>query len=95
MTNVATLSGTEEPVEEVVRKLAEDARVASHALGVSGPIARDEALQNGAAEIRRCTADILAANEKDMAFGREKGLSAAMLDRLLLTEERIEAMAVG
>ena len=95
MTNVATLSGTEEPVEEVVRKLAEDARVASHALGVSGPSARDEALQNGAAEIRRCTADILAANEKDMAFGREKGLSAAMLDRLLLTEERIEAMAVG
>ena len=64
MTNVATLLGTEEPVEEVVRKLAEDARVASHALGVSGPSARDEALQNGAAEIRRCTADILAANEK-------------------------------
>tara|TARA_B100000459_G_scaffold136217_1_gene92690 strand:+ start:1004 stop:2293 length:1290 start_codon:yes stop_codon:yes gene_type:complete len=95
MTNVAILSGTEESVEEVVRKLAEDARVASHALGVSGPSARDEALQNGAAEIRRCTADILAANEKDMAFGREKGLSAAMLDRLLLTEERIEAMAVS
>ena len=95
MTNVATLSGTEEPVEEVVRKLAEDVRVASHALGMSGPSARGEALQNGAAEIRRCTADILAANEKDMTFGRKKGLSAAMFDRLLLTEERVEAMAVG
>ena len=64
MTNVATLSGTVEPVEEVVRKLAEDARFASHALGVSGPIARDEALQNGAAEICQCTADILAAIER-------------------------------
>ena len=95
MTNVATLSGTDEPVEEIVRKLAEDARVANHALGVSGPSARDEALQIGAAETRRCTADILAANEKDMTFGREKGLSTAMLDRLLLTEQRIEAMAVG
>jgi hypothetical protein len=31
-------------------------------------------------------ADIIAANEKDMAFGREKGLSAAMLDRLMLDE---------
>lgn len=95
MTNVATLSGTEESVEDVVRKLAEDARVASHVLGVSGPSAREEALRNGAAEIRRRTQDILAANAKDMVFGREKGLSDAMLDRLLLTEERIEAMAVG
>ena len=39
--------------------------------------------------------DIAEANARDMEFGRSKGLSAAMLDRLLLTEERILAMADG
>ena len=39
--------------------------------------------------------EIAAANALDMEYGREKGLSAAMLDRLLLTEERIIAMADG
>ena len=38
---------------------------------------------------------ILAANEKDMARGREKGMKAGLLDRLLLTPERIEGMAEG
>ncbi|HHL20665.1 MAG TPA: glutamate-5-semialdehyde dehydrogenase, partial [Aliiroseovarius sp.] len=36
-----------------------------------------------------------AANARDMAFGREKGLSDAMLDRLMLDEERIRSMAAG
>jgi glutamate-5-semialdehyde dehydrogenase len=40
-------------------------------------------------------AEIIAANEKDMAFGREKGLSAAMLDRLMLDEGRIAGIAAG
>jgi glutamate-5-semialdehyde dehydrogenase len=39
--------------------------------------------------------DILDANARDMAFGREKGLTAAMLDRLALDEERIEGIAKG
>ena len=37
----------------------------------------------------------IAANGKDMDYGRDKGLSAAMLDRLLLDEDRVEAMACG
>lgn len=39
--------------------------------------------------------EIAAANALDMEYGRDKGLSAAMLDRLLLTEDRIIAMADG
>ncbi len=39
--------------------------------------------------------DILAANALDLAAGKEKGLSGAMLDRLLLNSERIAAMAKG
>lgn len=38
---------------------------------------------------------ILAANSKDMEMGRNKGMSEGLLDRLLLTEERIKAMAEG
>lgn len=40
-------------------------------------------------------AEIQSANVLDMDAGREKGLTAAMLDRLELTEARIEAMAQG
>jgi glutamate-5-semialdehyde dehydrogenase len=38
---------------------------------------------------------IIAANKKDLEYGKEKGLDAAMLDRLMLNEKRIEAMAAG
>lgn len=38
---------------------------------------------------------ILEANNQDLREGREKGLSSALLDRLLLTEDRIESMAQG
>lgn len=38
---------------------------------------------------------ILAANKKDMEEGQRKGMTEGLLDRLLLTEERIEAMADG
>ena len=38
---------------------------------------------------------ILSENNKDMVIGKEKGFSPSLLDRLLLTEERIEQMAAG
>jgi glutamate-5-semialdehyde dehydrogenase len=48
-----------------------------------------------AAAIRAATPEMLAANALDLAAGAEKGLSAAMLDRLRLDAARIEAMAAG
>ncbi|MCM1253046.1 MAG: glutamate-5-semialdehyde dehydrogenase [Clostridium sp.] len=42
-----------------------------------------------------CRQEILDANEKDMEAARNNGMREAMLDRLQLTEERIEAMAEG
>jgi len=39
--------------------------------------------------------DILAANRDDLAFGAAKGLSPAMMDRLMLDERRVRAMADG
>ncbi len=95
MTNVATLSGAKVSIEDTVRQIATDARAASHALGLVDGKTRNAALRAGAAALRQSRPEISDANDKDMEFGREKGLSAAMLDRLLLTDERIDAMANG
>jgi glutamate-5-semialdehyde dehydrogenase len=56
---------------------------------------RNQALLAAARAIRSQSATILAANAQDMQSARARGLSAAMLDRLLLNDKRIEAMASG
>ena len=53
------------------------------------------ALNAAAVALRARVSEIIAANEKDLEYGREKGLDAAMLDRLKLDEKRIEAVAAG
>jgi len=75
--------------------MGEAARAASAGLAKAGPDRRTAALKAMAARIRAAEPEILAANAKDMAGGRDKGLSGAMLDRLELTRARIEAMAQG
>ncbi|WP_300030286.1 glutamate-5-semialdehyde dehydrogenase [uncultured Roseobacter sp.] len=56
---------------------------------------RRRALEAAADHVMVRTADILEANERDMSFGREKGLTDAMMDRLRLTEDRIASIARG
>ncbi len=53
------------------------------------------ALYSAGEMIKRNADEIIAANEKDMAAGAEKGLSKAMLDRLMLNEARVFAIAKG
>ena len=93
MANVTTLKTGDIAAE--MRRIAEDAREAARALAQSDGETRNAALKAAAAEIRTRAADIAGENARDMEFGREKGLSAAMMDRLLLTPDRIEAMAKG
>ena len=57
--------------------------------------AKDAALLAAAAALRAGEAGILAANARDMAAARAKGLSGAMLDRLELNPKRVGAMAEG
>jgi glutamate-5-semialdehyde dehydrogenase len=71
------------------------AREASAKVAKAGAERRTAALKAMARRIREAQPAILAANLKDMASGRAKGLSGAMLDRLELNPERIEAMAKG
>ena len=48
-----------------------------------------------AADLQKHAEEIIAANEEDMDKGRANGMSQGLLDRLLLTKERIEGMAEG
>ena len=82
-------------VIEDVRHLATAAKEAGRILSRASGDVRNIALREAAAALRGREADLLAANAKDVAFGREKELSAAMIDRLTLTPDRIEAMARG
>jgi len=56
---------------------------------------RNSALKQMAAEVRNAERTILAANEKDMVAASEKGLSAALLDRLKLDPARVAGIADG
>ncbi|MEO0774618.1 MAG: glutamate-5-semialdehyde dehydrogenase [Pseudomonadota bacterium] len=71
------------------------AKSAATVLATARPEAKTKALLSAADAIEASQADIIAANARDMDFGREKGLSDAMLDRLLLTPARVTAMADG
>ncbi|HEY3396732.1 MAG TPA: glutamate-5-semialdehyde dehydrogenase [Armatimonadota bacterium] len=82
-------------VFEQVAAFGARAKAACPALATSSEEQRDGALAQAAALLRARVPQIIAANELDMAAGREKCLSAAMLDRLLLTPERIEKIATA
>ncbi len=56
---------------------------------------KNEALRAVAHGLCRDSGEILAANAGDMEAAREKGMADGLIDRLRLTEERIEAMAEG
>ncbi|MBQ9033669.1 MAG: glutamate-5-semialdehyde dehydrogenase [Lachnospiraceae bacterium] len=56
---------------------------------------KNEALLTAADRLVQRRADILAANKKDIEAGRAAGMSEALIDRLTLTESRIEQIAEG
>jgi glutamate-5-semialdehyde dehydrogenase len=69
------------------------ARAAARSLAAAGSEARSAALKAMAAALRSGTAEILKENAADVAAAKEAGLSAALIDRLTLTPDRIEKMA--
>lgn len=71
------------------------ARAASTTLATSTTAQRNSALYKAAEVLRAQSAKIVAANESDLSSARERGLSTAMLDRLMLNGERVDAMAAG
>jgi len=78
-----------------MRALGRAACDASATLALADRATKDKALTAMAAELRAHSAEILAANARDMVDAKAKGLSAALLDRLMLDAGRVEAMARG
>ena len=76
-------------------QLGRAAKQAAGALARATSEVKNAVLLTAAAEIRKSSAEIMAANARDYADAEERGLSSAMLDRLALDESRIEAMAAG
>ena len=71
------------------------ARAAATILAKTPTAAKNKALLTAADAMRAGAGAILEANATDMAAAEQRNLSKAMLDRLLLTPEQIEAMAKG
>ena len=79
----------------IVSNLADSARIAGRTLSVATGAQRKAALVAIADAIEARSAEILAANEKDMEVGRAASLNSSLLDRLLLTPERVKGIAGG
>jgi glutamate-5-semialdehyde dehydrogenase len=71
------------------------AKAAARALAKVDSGAKNRALARIADELVKQTPAIVAANELDLVHGKEKGLSAAMLDRLMLDPKRILGVAAA
>ena len=82
-------------VREDVIALCQAARAAARPLAMASTDARNRCLRDAATRLRAEQASLLEANRCDVTRGRAAGLSSALLDRLTLTEARVDAMATG
>jgi glutamate-5-semialdehyde dehydrogenase len=80
-------------IAEQIRQIAENARKASHRMARLSSGAKNDLLLAMAAALELGTPGLIAENAKDLEAGAAKGLSAAMLDRLMLDDQRIKGMA--
>jgi glutamate-5-semialdehyde dehydrogenase len=88
----------ETPVDDLraqVHDAARAARTAAGVLALANRDTKDTVLLAMADALRARSAEILAANERDIATGRDAGMPDAMVDRLALSAKRIDAIADG
>jgi len=82
-------------IPALMAEMGARAKIAAAALAFAPSQAKEAALMAAADQVWARRSEIIAANAKDMDFGREKGLSAAMMDRLMLDETRIQGIVDG
>lgn len=83
------------PWDAYVSAKAEEAKRASRSLAVLSTAVKDAALLAMAQALLDQTKVLLEANAEDLVGAEKKGLTKAMIDRLTLTEARVEEMARG
>ena len=88
-----TQAVTDEEARALVHEIGRDTKQAAFSLSTTPSSIINKVLDDIANGIIADEADILSANTKDIEYGEYKGLSAAMLDRLRLTPERLAAIA--
>lgn len=86
---------TDREINEYLTNLGRQAQAAKTALQSLGTDQKNQALGRAAKALVQETDRILSANEKDYVRARENGMAEGLLDRLKLTDKRIEAMAEG
>ncbi|CCQ11467.1 Gamma-glutamyl phosphate reductase [Pseudoalteromonas luteoviolacea B = ATCC 29581] len=79
----------------LITELSKGAARAAKALAILSTTEKNKVLTTMAQGLRKEKSVILDANQLDLTHAKEAGLSSAMIDRLTLNDERIEAMAQG
>ena len=82
-------------IEQLIINMAEKGRKAARKLAALPTAVKNSILLQTAEQLEAQHEAIKAENAKDLAAGREKGLSAAMLDRLTLSDKVINSMIQG
>ncbi|AMM41333.1 glutamyl phosphate reductase [Candidatus Desulfofervidus auxilii] len=79
-------------IKEQISLMAKTAKEMAPAIATAKTDVKNKALKKIAQGLKDQLASLLEANAKDVAYAQEKGLSKAMIDRLTLTEDRVEGM---
>lgn len=86
---------SETEIKSMMQTLGQNAKEASAQLATATAERKHAALISASEHMWKNRTAILEANEKDLAFGRDKGLTDAMMDRLKLDEDRIRGIVDG
>ena len=82
-------------IAQQIAAIARDARSASHQLARLSTTVKNDLLVAMADALVAATESLIAENRKDLEAGEQKGVSAPLLDRLMLDGKRVAAMADG
>ena len=82
-------------IAEQITQIAVDSRAASFTMARLSSSAKNDLLMNMAMALINNTPHLIEENRRDLEKGEKKGISSAMLDRLMLDEARIRGMADG
>ncbi len=80
-------------LHEEIKALCQGAKDASYKIGLASEDERNKLLTDIARNIRAGKSEIILANKIDLENAKDAGISDAMLDRLMLNEGRIDAIA--
>jgi len=84
-----------ENIPALMAEIGARAKAAAAELAFAPAEAKQTALEAAADAVWARRAEIVAANEKDLEYGQDKGLNPAMMDRLMLDEARIAGIVEG